>query len=127
MTSYVRAEYSTYQSREPYPDGWDNGDYDGTFEGIVVCDRLSWDAVETELTDVVYVAYVTFYTGSTFGQDYRAKALEVFATRDEAEEFVNEARKNDGYSFEFNGRDYHRDWVGYFEYLKSLDYEMIAL
>jgi len=125
--AYVTTEYSTYQVREPYDDGWDNGDYSGTFHGIRVCDRLAWDAIETKLSGIVYVAYVTYHTGNTFGYEFRAKPLEVFATREEAEEFLDEARKNDGYSFEYKGESYHRDWVGYFESLDSLEYEEVIV
>jgi hypothetical protein len=125
--AYVRAEYSTYRVREPYDDGWDNGDYSGTFEGIRVCERLAWDAVETNLTGIVYVPYVTYHTGSTFGSEYRAKALAVFASREEAEEFLEEARMGTGYSFEYKGETYYRDWVGYFEFLESLSYEGVIV
>lgn len=125
--AFVRAEYSTYVVREPISDGWDCGDNDGTFEGIHSAHANDWDSVETQLTGRVYVVYVTYYTGNTFGQDYRAKALEVFATADEASDFITEARKNDGYSFEFNGESYHRDWVGYFESLIDLAYEEVTL
>jgi hypothetical protein len=94
----------------------------------------SWDGeLDVSVGDTIYAVVADYETGDTFGRDGgNAQILDVFSTFEEAEGLAAAAlvkqsgdmpewRRGYEYSFDYNGKTYHRSWAGYFEHLQSLD------
>lgn len=126
MTYRVYLSTHTYQSREPYDDGWDRGDTDGYIDdvqAVKVSDdmdryRFGYRDQETELTPPFYVVYAGYTTGNTFGSDFEATVVGITATREEAEALADEAREFVGFGELSNG--FYVPWNGYFESLRDV-------
>ena len=129
MTYRVYLTERTWQSREPYDDGWDRGDTDGHVTGVHAVkvsdgmDRYAfgYHDMETELTPPFYVVYAEYSTGNTFGSDFASCVVGVCATREEAEALEDEARAFVGFGELSNG--FCVPWNGYFERLHGLHVE----
>lgn len=141
----TEVENRTTRRRDP-EDRWDIGDEEGrvtNVTGHVVTELQNYygdshgkDIPDLRVGDVVYAVVADYSSGCTFGRTgAQGKVLDFFTDRDEAQALATAALKKDGnrkdwggnnipyfeYSFEFNGVEYSRDWVGYFEDLQSLD------
>jgi hypothetical protein len=127
----VSAETDTWTTRNPDPeDSWDQGDSEGRVSNVrAFVDRGNsyhyGDSIAKDLDvkygDTVYAVVADYSSGSTFGRSGgHAQVLDVFTTPEEAAALAEAAGAGTDYSFEHNGKDYSRSWVGYFEDLNDL-------
>jgi hypothetical protein len=144
----VTTEVETWQTRPADPnDSWDQGDTDGRVTNVTAWveedAKYSYfgDSLSKEFPDDVtvgttlYAVVADYSSGSTFGRDGGySKVLDVFTSSEEAEALYQAAmadpadsRWDSKYSFTYNGKNYYRDWVGYFESLNSLDVWQIVV
>lgn len=123
----VNIDVHTYQSREPYDDGWDRGDTDGYVERVYISQGdydYSYRGEETELEPPFYVVYAGYYTGNTFGSDFEATVVGVVKTVEEAESLRDEAEAPGGFGSLSNG--FYVPWNGYFERLDKVSIKHLA-
>jgi hypothetical protein len=123
----VNIDIHTYQSREPYDDGWDRGDTNGSVERVYIANKdsdYSYRGFETDLEPPFYVVYASYYTGNTFGSDFEACIVGVTKTEDEAIALKTEAREFKGFGELSNG--FYVPWNGYFESLIDVYHERLA-
>lgn len=135
----VSAETEVHTTRCADPtDPWDNGDTAGSVSNVQAFldrhdGRYYGDSVardlDVQIGETVYAVVADYESGSTFGRSGgHAQVLDVFTTLPEAEALLEAAEAppasddySDKYSFTYNGEQYSRSWVGYFERLNSLD------
>ena len=142
----VSAETREWTTRQRDPsDRWDNGDTAGEVTNVVAWlegQEVSYygdsHGKEIEGADIgtkVWAVVADYESGCTFGRSGgHAQVLDFFDNPAEAKALSVAALTSDGererwggkekvfdYSFTHNGVTYHRNWVGYFESLNSLD------
>lgn len=142
----VSAETRTWATREKDDsDSWDQGDTAGEVSNVVAFlearevsyygDSHGKEIPGAKVGDTVYAVVADYESGCTFGRDGgHAQVLDFFSDSESAQALADVALKPDSkkerwgqsvdvfdYSFEFNGENYSRNWVGYFESLNQLD------
>lgn len=139
------AETREWTTRERDPDDeWDAGDTDGEVSNVVAFVETTSQGyygashsrdLPVKAGDTVWVVVADYESGCTFGRSGgHADVMEIFTSSEEADAFLTAALHKDttekrwggvqevhGYGFEFQGKDYSRAWVGYFESLNSVD------
>jgi hypothetical protein len=141
----VTTELENHVTRRSDPDDrWDIGDEEGCVSNVIAYETEELQnyygdsfgkELDVEVGGIVYAVVVDYSSGCTFGRTgAQGKVLDVFTDPKEAEALAEAALKPDGYrkdwgdrqvptfdfSFEHNGQEYYRDWVGYFEDLQDL-------
>lgn len=133
----VSASVSTREVSAPDPhDSWSRADTDGEITNVIayVDQRSNSYYGSSHCTELdvkpggtVYAVVADYETGDSFGRDgCQAQVLDAFLTEKEAEGLVDAARNVpdtpgiERYGFTYNGREYSRSWVGYFERLKDI-------
>ena len=104
--------------------------YDSRVTGVFAREPTAWNDVGTEVPDrtkEVYVVYVIYSTGSTFGRSYGEISVPaVFLTEDEARNCVSRISNNEFKSEESITR-YGLEWNGWFESLEIVDYQKFEI
>lgn len=137
----IGTETEIYTVVEADPDDeWDNGVTEGYVSNVWACvsdkEPRNWsesivvDMPGVEAGDTLYIAVADYSDGNTFGRyGGYSQVLDAFTDQETAEGLAKAAdeatevdwRKEYGWDFEFNGKQYHRSWAGYFEILNSVD------
>lgn len=118
--------------------------HDYSYHGITVVKdgyndvSLFPDEVEPQFGDDVYVVYVSYDTGDSFGhEDGVREHLWAFTDKDRANRFcsaiTNDAEKNPDYNYKGNPFNFEgvpvntNTWKGYFEHFRDCDFETLTL
>lgn len=142
----VSAETREWTTRQRDPsDSWDIGDTAGEVSNVVAWlegqevhyygDSHGKEIEGADIGTKVWAVVADYESGCTFGRSGgHAQVLDFFDNPAEAKALSVAALTPDGererwggkekvfdYSFTHNGETYHRNWVGYFESLNSLD------
>lgn len=140
----VTTEVENHRTRSPDPnDGWDIGDEEGSVTNVTayVVDSLDHyygdsygKELDVEAGGTVYAVVADYSSGCTFGRTgAQGKVLNVYTDPLDAEALAAAALRPESYverygqkvpqfdyEFTFEGQDYWRSWVGYFEDLQDL-------
>lgn len=140
MNKYnVAFDYGRYCIRPIDPnDSWDIGEsgMNVTIKGISHSppyNDYNYQVVNTRdgfsVGETVYLVWVKYETGSTFGSDETFELLEVFETPAEAQELKTyiECNTSDKFKFSVGGREYYASWNGYFEHLQEVNIEQLVM
>lgn len=125
----INLRVRTWHNNDDDKDGgpWSyRGTTSGEVAGVEIVNDTQWgyNEYETDLEPPFYVVYCEYYTGDTFGRDYRAEIIGVFEESWEADVLVREARDFKGHGSLSNG--YYIPWNGYFESLIGLHIEQVG-
>lgn len=136
---YVTVDYDRFIYREPDPnDSWDQGEsgMNVSVKGISLSppyNSYSYAVLNARdgfgPAEIVYLVWVKYQTGSTFGSDEVYEMLEVFETPAEAQELKEyiELQTSDKFRFSVGGREYYASWNGYFERLQEVNIEQLIM
>lgn len=140
----VNTETRVWSTRAADPtDRWDQGDSAGEVTNVSAsitererADGWGDDYLIKEFEEDIppgtplFTVVADYSSGSTFGRSGGyAQVLDVFTSKDEAIA-LGQAAKTSGerdYEFFYEGKNYHRSWVGFFERLQSLDVWQVFL
>lgn len=141
MSILIGTETEVYTVVEADPDDeWDNGVTEGYVSNVWAClsdkEPRSWsesivvDIPGVEVGDTLYVVVADYSDGDTFGRyGGYSQVLDAFTDLETAkglaeasdQSYTEDWRKEYKWDFEYNGKEYHRSWAGYFEILNSVD------
>lgn len=142
MKLRVELETESWVTRDADPDDkWGRDDMASRLNDLSVFqvdddDRAEFEA-DVQVGDPVFVVVAHYSTGDTFGRsDGQVEVMDIFpdaatayALCDFLENDPSETITKNGkrietrFRAEFEGKDYYKPWVGYFEYLESLKVE----
>lgn len=133
----IHVETERWVTREIDPDDdWDQGSSDGSITGVAAVYReegsdrgfrgMGWGDgnydIDAQPGDIVYTVIAKYGTGNTFGSEgCQISVMDVFTNSKDAEKLYYGLKDVSDYQVTVEGRDYYIPWVGYFEWIQSLD------
>jgi hypothetical protein len=132
---YKRLLHSVYSSEPygPWEETWEN-----TLGNVYKSDRLIWNTervdvdYEPKVGDIVYVLWVEYSSGNSFGRGVRnyTDMIHVFKDNDKAWEAYRLLKDSEDHNYSVTyetdtGKQvpYYRPWLGYFDQLDEIHVE----